>query len=301
MKISCCWLFAIDRYGYPPSIADTYKALEDIARMGFEYVEIEAFYIKENNVVELYNQRDKLKNKLNDLGLKFINYPIMLPGLLSPNEKIRRENLELFDIGVQTALYLGSESVQLDSFPPSLEFIGETPYHDAIKYGRVFRVKIDPAYSWDREWDTLVNMFKTCCERIKTTDLKILLEPRVGEKIPNADAILRLFEQVNSPILGAILDVAHMQAQKEIIPLSVEKLGKKIFAVHVADNDSTTNAHYKVGNGTVDWEGTLLALKKFDFKGYFAIDIMPIDNKDLEKDFIQSKDDIEKLGKKLGM
>jgi sugar phosphate isomerase/epimerase len=301
MKISCCWLYAIARYGYPPSIEDTFRALEDVADMGFKYVEIEAFNIKKNNVKELHDSRSKIKEAVDNLGLKLINYPIMLPGLLSQDDNVRKYNFELFNIGVETASYFGAEMVQLDSFPPSLQFIGETPYEEAIKYGKTFRVKINPAYSWQKEWDTLINMFSRCCEILKDTGLKLILEPRVGEKITNADAILRLFDHINNPILGAILDTAHMHAQKEIIPLSIEKLGSKIFMVHVADNDGTVNNHNKVGTGTIDWEGTLMALKKFNYSGYFAIDIWSEDINKIKNDYIESRNYIEKIGKRIGI
>ena len=38
MKISCCWLYAISKYGYPPSIPDTYRAVEEMAALGFRHV-----------------------------------------------------------------------------------------------------------------------------------------------------------------------------------------------------------------------------------------------------------------------
>ena len=301
MKISCCWLYAIEKYGYPPSIEDTYNALKDASEMGFKYVEIEAFNIKKNNVFELFDERKKLKEFMEELGLIFINLPIMLPGLFSPDEKIRQENLKLFDLGTELASYLGAEVMQLDSFAPSLKFIGENPYQDDISYGKSYKIDIDKEYSWEKEWDILIKMFKICCEKLQKTDMRLIIEPRVGERVSNSDAILRLMDNVNCPNFFAILETAHMNAQKELIPLSVEKMGRKIYGVHVADNDSMTNAHNKTGDGTIDWEATLKALKKFNFTGYFAIDIKPRNVKNIKQDYIESKLYLEKLGKKIGL
>ena len=301
MNISCCWLYAIEKYGYPPSIKDTYNALKDTAEMGFKYVEVEAFNIKENNVFELFEERIKLKEFMEDLGLTFINLPIMLPGLFSLDKKIRLENLKLFDIGTELASYLGAEVMQLDSFATALKFIGENPYLDDITYGESYKVDIDKEYSWEKEWNILVEMFKICCEKLQKTDMKLIIEPRVGERVSNTDAILRLMDNVSCPNFFAILETAHMNAQKELIPLSVEKMGKKIFIVHVADNDSLTNAHNKVGDGTIDWEATLKALKKYDFKGYFAIDIKPHNIENIKREYIESRVFLEELGKKIGL
>ena len=95
-------------------------------------------------------------------------------------------------------------------------------------------------------------------------------------------------------------NISH-DAQKELIPVSVEKMGRKIYGVHVADNASMTNAHNKIGDGTIDWEATLKALKKFNFTGYFAIDIQPRNVKNIKQDYIESKLYLEKLGKKIGL
>src|SRR5207249_4222981 len=48
MKINCCWLYAISKYGYPPSIADTQRALGEMAALGFNAVELEG--VREENL-----------------------------------------------------------------------------------------------------------------------------------------------------------------------------------------------------------------------------------------------------------
>lgn len=301
MKISCCWLYAIERYGYPPSIEDTFKVLKEIADLGFEYVEVEAFNIKKENVRTMWKHREELKKVVNDLGLEMINYPIMLPGLLSLNDKVRKDNLELFDIGIETAEYLGIEMVQLDSFSPSIEFIGDSPYLNGLDYEQNFKVKISDDYSWEKEWDILVETFRYCCEKLEKSGIKMIVEPRVGEKIANTDAILRMMEQVGSANLGAVLDTAHLHAQKEIIPLSVEKMGKKIFFVHAADNDGMTNVHNKIGDGTIDWEGTLQALKKYDYDGYISVDVKPENAGDIDREYIESKKYLERIAERIDL
>jgi sugar phosphate isomerase/epimerase len=80
-------------------------------------------------------------------------------------------------------------------------------------------------------------------------------------------------DHVGDPNFGAVLDTAHQHAQKEILPLSVEKLGSRIMYLHVADNDGKVNDHKALGEGTVDWEGVFRALDKHGFHGFVAIDI----------------------------
>ena len=42
MKLSITYLYTIFKYGYPPKPADDFKALADIEKMGFHYLEMEA-------------------------------------------------------------------------------------------------------------------------------------------------------------------------------------------------------------------------------------------------------------------
>jgi glycerophosphoryl diester phosphodiesterase len=34
-------LYAISKYGYPPSIENTYRAVKEMKKLGFEYIELE--------------------------------------------------------------------------------------------------------------------------------------------------------------------------------------------------------------------------------------------------------------------
>jgi protein FrlC len=123
------------------------------------------------------------------------------------------------------------------------------------------------------------------------------MEPRVGEIISNTDALLRLLEAVDSDNFGAVLDTGHLNAQKEILPLSVEKLAGRIHYVHASDNDGQTNQHLAPGKGTVDWDGVFLALKKHEFSGYVAVDVGNVPN--LDAAYAESKSFLEGLAKRL--
>lgn len=54
MKICCCWLYAISKYGYPPTIAKTYRVIREMAGMGFKYIELEG--VREKNMAEVYRR-----------------------------------------------------------------------------------------------------------------------------------------------------------------------------------------------------------------------------------------------------
>jgi sugar phosphate isomerase/epimerase len=92
-------------------------------------------------------------------------------------------------------------------------------------------------------------------------------------------------DHVDSPVFGAVLDCGHLHAQKEILPLSVEKLGARIFYVHASDNDSRDNDHLAPGRGTVDWETLIAGLRRHGFDGYIGIDVGGVP--DLEAQYVE--------------
>ena len=295
MKISCCWLFAISKYGYPPSLPDTYRALEEMAALGFKGVELEG--VGEDNLRAVSGARQEIKARCDELGLTVVNFCPVLPDLVHPEKARRIHALDLFKLGVETASFFGSEMVQTISSTPPLTFVGDTPYKDALAYGQRYQVEVDPAFRWDALWGWLTDSMGACADEADRAGLKLCLEPRVGEIVSNTDALLRLMEAVDSDNFGAVLDTGHLHAQKEILPLSVEKLGSRILYVHASDNDGQTNQHLAPGKGNVDWDGVFLALKKHAFSGYVAVDVGNVPN--LDAQYKKSKAFLEKLAARL--
>ncbi len=291
MKINMCWLYAISKYGYPPSIEDTLKVMDEIADLGFTYMEMEG--VREENMKAVWDARKRIKDKAKERGLKLMNFCPILPGLVSMDKTEREKGFELYKIGLDLAEYFETELVQIDSFTPPLKFKGEAPYKEAINFGLDLKIEIDPEFSWDDQWKVLVDSFTRAAEMAKERGKKLCVEPRVGEMIANTDSALRLLDHVDSDNLGIVLDTGHLHAQKEILPLSVEKLGKKIYYLHVSDNDGKINKHLGLGKGNIDWEGVFLALKKHGFDGYVGLDIGNVE--DLEREVIESKKFLEEL------
>lgn len=98
----------------PPSMEDTYGALERIVDAGFTYAELESFGLKnKSNIEELRSKKQNLKKFIDNLGLRIVNFPIMLPGLTSLDDKGRDKSLELFDKSLEVAVYLDSEIVSV--------------------------------------------------------------------------------------------------------------------------------------------------------------------------------------------
>jgi sugar phosphate isomerase/epimerase len=271
VKVNCCWLYAINKYGYPPSLPDTHKVLGEMAALGFDAVELEG--VREENLRAVWSARADLRLRCEDLGLTVMNFCPVLPDLVSPDEARRLHALDLFRLAVETTVYFGAPTIQVDSYSAPVEHVNQRPYDEAVEFGRQFDVRIPPGFSWDRTWAVLVETVRACAAIARDAGLRLCLEPRVGELVSNTDALLRLIEHVEAPNFGAVLDTGHLHAQKEILPLSVEKLGGRIFYVHASDNDGRDNEHLAPGRGTVDWATLFDGLRRHGFGGYVGIDV----------------------------
>jgi len=228
-----------------------------------------------------------------------INFCPVLPGVVSMDEKEQQKSIDLFKLGIELAVYFGCATIQIDSFTPPLRFMGDAPYKEMISFGKEFKVIIPDDFVWQKQWEALVNGISKCNELAKSAGLLLCLEPRVGEIISNTDAMMRLMDAVNDENLGAVLDTGHQHAQKEILPLSVEKLGKRIFYLHVSDNNGLTNEHLALGKGTIDWEGFFTALKRYQFNGYVAIDVGNVP--DIDRAYVESRIFLENLASRLNI
>ena len=293
MKISCCYLYMIDHFGYPPKLENVFTSLRKQRELGFDYVELEGVY--EDNLKEVYDARERLKTECDSLGLKITNFSPILPDLVSLDKQKRDHALDLYRLGVELAVYFQASTVQMDSYAPPLKYVGNRPYTGVIEYGTVYQVQVDPNFRWSDLWSVVVDSTARCNEMAKQADLKLVMEPRVGEIISNTDALLRLMDAVGDPNVGAILDTAHLNAQKEILPLSIEKMGSRIYYLHVADNDGRENQHLVPGDGAIDWHGVFTCLKKHHFDGYVAVDVGNVpDTDDAYRRSIRFLKDLEK-------
>ena len=111
MKISCCWMYAITKYGYPPSIEAALQALGDMSNLGFSFVEMEG--VGEENMVSVHRERRNIKKRADDLGLHFVNFCPVLPEVIDMEPGRHRGGLELFELAVTHVRKIRSYHVEV--------------------------------------------------------------------------------------------------------------------------------------------------------------------------------------------
>jgi sugar phosphate isomerase/epimerase len=275
MKISLTYLYTISRYGYPPAFEDDLRALSEIRKLGFHYLEMEGLGPKHLRTV--YQNRKQLRKTLNDCGLHVHNFCIIDKDLVSAEDTRRKRAYDRFKLGAELGDFLGAETLHLASYAPPVRFLGAQPYQLAKNNGYSFvnylRIRIPPRFEWNAVWDRLVHSCRFCAEVAAQHGKIVLMEPRVGEVICSVDSLLRLIEQVGCGNFKANFDTAHFSAQRENVALGLMKLRGKFANVHLADNNPVNADHLPIGRGIIDWQEFFRVLKSLDYEGYLGLDL----------------------------
>ncbi|HTG00422.1 MAG TPA: sugar phosphate isomerase/epimerase [Nitrospirota bacterium] len=107
-------------------------------------------------------------------------------------------------------------------------------------------------------------------ETAAKTGLRVAVENVFDEQ---PDALRLLIEKINSPDFGFCFDTGHCNLFSRV-PLArwFEALGKHLIEVHLHDNDGTSDAHWAMGRGSVDFEAFFSLLHAHAPKPVYTIE-----------------------------
>ncbi len=297
-SIVCCYLHPITKYGYPPKAENTVNYLEEMHEMGFRSVELEG--IREKHLMGVYEDRENILKKIDELNLNIPYFCIVLPGLSSPDEKERIRNLELFEKGCEIAQFFGTKGV-LDNAPlPPYQFPTDIPV--VRHYGKeaLSQAFLPENLNWDHYWNDMVLTYREACDIAAKYEQTFQMHPCLGVFASNTDGFLNLHAAVQRDNLRFNLDTANQFMQHDNLVLSVYRTREYLDYIHISDNRGTNVEHLVPGNGNIPWDTFFEALDQCSFKGHLGIDVGgdESDVDDIDKAFIQTAKWLEKKWKK---
>lgn len=268
MKIGCAALYPITRFGFPYSFDDYLKAIAEMHSADFEYCELEINVDLDLNeyiqrVAEI--KRTLLENKMTISSIIGVVY-----GGFSTDATIADRYQAKFKQLCQYAAEVKSESVCICAYmPPEIEGVKGS---EAYPGSPPLQVRVQPNFDWDYFWENAVRRFAQMARIAAENDLKLIIENRVGDFINSSDGVLKLIEDAGEPNAGCLLDVAHTHATKEHLELVILKLRKRLFYVHLADNDGKHPFHLPAGQGNIDFLSVFRSLKSIGYEGFVNVD-----------------------------
>jgi sugar phosphate isomerase/epimerase len=270
-RIVGCYLYPITRYGYPPPAEGTAAYAQELHALGFQSIELEG--IRERHLRSVHARRDELGRTLDRLELEVPYFCVVLSGLTSLDATVRERNLELFEIGCETARTLGATGV-LDNGPlPPYEFPDDVPIVRHFDEEVIARAGIPATLDWDAYWQDLIATYRRACDIAARFGLDYLLHPSIGVLCSTTDGFLHFHQHVDRANLRFNLDTANFFLQRDHLPMALIRLAAHVDYIHLSDNRGLRPEHLPLGDGAIDWDAFFRTIDQTGYRGRFGIDI----------------------------
>jgi len=80
----------------------------------------------------------------------------------------------------------------------------------------------------------------------------------------------RFYDEVGIDV-SMVLDIAHAHPRGETEEI-IRRFGDRLGHIHVSDNHGRTDEHLQLGEGSIDWEKVLAAVKASRFEGWIVVE-----------------------------
>jgi sugar phosphate isomerase/epimerase len=275
-KVGCLsWCF----HNLTPE-ADPEPAIDTIAELGFDGVELIVNARRDLQDFWTDTRIDRLNGKLQRNKLQvsqFVMFQPVVEDLSSTDRAAREQALDYFEAGCRIGKKLGAPIVNIVApWPRELR----TPTEYLPRYyeianprpGQKYHIDIAEGFDWDRVWDDYVETTKACLARAKAHGLKFSIEQHTHCLIPDAASFLRLWDHIRDEDLGYNIDVGWTLLQREYPPVAIHKVGRHLMNVHMRDIDGRMRMFPPFGQGVMDVEAIVTALKQVGFNGFVSIE-----------------------------
>lgn len=109
--------------------------------------------------------------------------------------------------------------------------------------------------------DQATSFWKVEIKRYEKIGVRVVLE-NIVESTP--ELLIRLVDAVGSNFLGICFDIGHATLCSQLPPSHwVERIGSRLYHVHLHDNNGQTDEHLPVGSGIIDFDAFFAALKRW--------------------------------------
>jgi sugar phosphate isomerase/epimerase len=270
------WCFHSLAPGHNPE-----EAIDIMGEIGFEGTDlilitpedIKGYWTKEK-IAQIKKQLERNRLEV----AQFVLFQPVTEGLTSTDAAERGSALDNFEEGCRIGRELGAPLLNIVAPWPremSRPGGGYLPRHYDLpdaKPDEKFHIDIAPGFDWDALWQTYVETTKACLERVKAQGMKMTIEHHTHTMIPDAVSFLRLWDAVRDPALGYNMDIGWTLSQREYPPVAIQKTKNHLMNLHMRDIDGLMRKFVHVGEGVMDFQAVVEALRAIDFRGFLSIE-----------------------------
>jgi sugar phosphate isomerase/epimerase len=252
------------------TFSDWVECIHKVGRMGFAGIGLEIFNEEQEQIFAGSNLLE-IKKLLDEYDLEVGQFvaEYSFQNLFSLDQARRRKGIDQIKYAAEACLKLERPKVvEVTSYPPPEWRETGAQFFQGFPAS----VRLPDNASYSEFWKVGLESVSACLEHLHSVGLIFAIEPRPNAMFSTPDSILRFVEQFPAAARPTVvLDVGHLEAQRETIDVAFEKTADALIGVHLADHNAT---NYKdiPGTGSVDWQAVISGLKRINYTGPFDLE-----------------------------
>lgn len=126
-------------------------------------------------------------------------------------------------------------------------------------------------------WERFIKTVRELTDHADKRDIRLIMETMTVYEtnvMRSANDYYRMFEEIDSPNLVGMCDVVAPFTQGESIMDYFDKLGDKMYHLHLVDGVSDSDSHIVPGEGQIPFPELIKELKYIDYKGTATIELV---------------------------
>lgn len=148
-----------------------------------------------------------------------------------------------------------------------------------------YPAEIDLFELQDHWLTTSIEFWQREIHRWADAGIEVVLENDI-QKTP--DLLVRLVNEVDSPSLGLCMDIGHQHMFSGLDAVEwVRRMDKRLFHIHLHDNDRSGDRHWPIGRGTIAFEPFYAAIRRHVPESTLSLEV--------EAEMKTQMDDLRKL------
>ena len=248
-------LFGTFTYGYKRNPLE--HAFIDAKKFGYDYVELwggrpHAFApdLKAGDINKIKALIDRYEMPVRGYTPEILAYPY---NFMDGTEAMREDAINYLKLSMDMAKEMGADFTLWA--PPHAGYY--TPYNEI--------------------WTRLITSMRELVDHAEKIGHKIVLEAVTTHEsnvCTTANDLARVLDEIDSSCLVGMCDVVPPFIHRESIMAYFDKLGDKMYHLHIIDSDSTTMAHLIPGEGDMPFREMMAEIEDIGFAGTATIELV---------------------------
>ena len=141
---------------------------------------------------------------------------------------------------------------------------------------------VSPAYAgylaaYEEIWTRMVTTLRELTDHAEKVGVKLVVEtltPYESNAFKSANDLIELFKRIDSPYIVGMCDVVPPFVQHESIMAYIDKLGEKMYHMHIIDGDQGTDSHIVPGEGSIPLPELFKELKDVGYEKTATLELV---------------------------